>query len=134
MSNPIALWVDECTTLGLSEDLRRKFDKERLPVEVSETGWTRARAAYDNYRAWCVDTGRHETNQTKFGRELGAELLRRGAGGKQKGGRNDVTYYPFGLTAPALPKEGEATADDAARIGLTAPATQGVWVGDGIVL
>jgi hypothetical protein len=64
-----------------------------------------------------VDTGRHEANQTKFGRELSAELQRRGAGDKQL--KYNVSYYPFGLTAPALPKQAAVTAGDAESIGLT---------------
>lgn len=110
-SNPIALWVNEATTLGLADDVRRRLDAERLPLADSDVGWTQARAAYDNYRAWCVDTGRHEKNQTVFGRELSAELQRRGAGDKQKNQR-ETTYYPFGLTAPAPSKLADAPAAD----------------------
>lgn len=119
-SNPIALWVNECTTLGLPDALRREIDAKRMRLADSDAGWTQARAAYDNYRGWCVDTGRHEANQTVFGRELSAELVRRGAGDKEE--KRRVTYYPFGLTAPALPKEAAATAGDAEAIGLTAAA------------
>jgi putative DNA primase/helicase len=117
-SNPIALWVNECTTLGLPDAKRRELDAKRLPLADSDIGWSQARAAYDNYRGWCVDTGRHEKNQTAFGRELSAELRRRGAGDKET--KRNVAYYPFGLTAPALPKT--VTAGDAAAIGLTKAA------------
>lgn len=122
-SNPIALWVIDATTLGLPDEVRRKLDAERQPLADSDWGWTQARAAYDNYRGWCLDTGQHEKNQTVFGRELSAELQRRGAGDKQKN-RRDVAYYPFGLTAPALPKLAGAPADGRTLAAEGAPERQ----------
>lgn len=112
--NAVALWMDECTTLGIDPKARPIIH----PLDVSAIGWTRASEAYENYHHWCEGNGRTPKNSTKFGYDVRNELRQRKAGDKDKNYLG--IHYPFGLVAPGKTAPTKAEPPKTAQEGATA--------------